>query len=330
MAKAKKKADSKVLEKEYHELSPNWHRLLPEVKRQLESLLEESAILLSFPIQTRIKTWASIAEKLERTSLPLESIKDLQDVVGFRLVLQFQRDAEKIEKQVEAAFKIIKKYNTTDRLKDDQFGYASMHYVVELPEAWLAVPAMKGLGGLCAEIQIRTTAQHIWAEASQALQYKNEASVPPRIRRAIHRVSALLEFVDLEFERVLVERDSYKTDIIAEESDEVLNVDLISQVLDEVWPKQNKDFGQENYAELLSEMAHFGIRSRQELTSVLRNQYDEVMKREAGNISEDPNEYESKNEAMRRKRGVYFTHEGLTRMALLREFGKGYKRPSIS
>jgi ppGpp synthetase/RelA/SpoT-type nucleotidyltranferase len=33
-----------------------------------------------------------------------------------------------------------------------------------------------GLGGLRAEVQVRTTAQHIWAAASHKLQYKHEES----------------------------------------------------------------------------------------------------------------------------------------------------------
>jgi ppGpp synthetase/RelA/SpoT-type nucleotidyltranferase len=59
------------------------------------------------------------------------------------------------------------------------------------------------------ELQLRTLAQHIWAVASHKLQYKREASVPVPIRRSINRVSALLEMVDLEFDRVLLEREQY-------------------------------------------------------------------------------------------------------------------------
>lgn len=59
------------------------------------------------------------------------------------------------------------------------------------------------MSGLKAEVQVRTVTQHVWAAASHVLQYKQEASVPLPVRRSIYRVSALLETVDLEFERVL-------------------------------------------------------------------------------------------------------------------------------
>ncbi len=105
------------------------------------------------------------------------------------MVLQFTRDVERVCSLIEGNFDILDRYDTVKRLKEDQFGYSSVHFVVELPTEWLAVPTMKGLANLKAEIQVRTTAQHIWAEASQTLQYKNEKAVPPTLRRAIYRIS---------------------------------------------------------------------------------------------------------------------------------------------
>jgi putative GTP pyrophosphokinase len=97
-------------------------------------------------------------------------------------------------------FDIIKQENTTRKLREDQFGYSSMHYVVRFPKDWLVVPAMALFGEMKAEIQVRTIAQHLWADASHILQYKNEENIPEPIKRSIHRVSAILETVDLEFE----------------------------------------------------------------------------------------------------------------------------------
>src|SRR5262249_41621118 len=154
---------------------------------------------LSVPVQTRVKSQASVLEKLERLKARSIKLTELQDLVGFRIILQFRRDVAKIIELLAKNFKIVEQYDTAERLKADQFGYSSIHFVVELQDSWLAVPTMSAFGGTRAEIQVRTTAQHIWAAASHTLQYKNEASVPPGIRRAIHRVSALLETVDLEF-----------------------------------------------------------------------------------------------------------------------------------
>src|SRR5690606_25945786 len=105
-------------------------------------------------------------------------------------------------------------------------------------------------------------AQHTWAVASPKLQYKHEEGVPPPIRRTIHRVSALLETVDLEFERVLEERGSY----IAAAADnvdlgELLNVDLLKATLSEILPEKNR-VDNEPYADLLVDLLKFKVASK--------------------------------------------------------------------
>lgn len=158
------------LEKEYTSIYPLLVQLDQEIDHQLSQLLHRS-VFLAFPVQRRVKSWSSIAEKLERVPLSLTGVRDLQDLVGFRIVLQFTRDVEFVCSLLQNNFKIVDRYDTVKRLKEDQFGYSSIHFVVELPEGWLGVPTMAGLANLRAEIQVRTTAQHIWAEASQTLQY---------------------------------------------------------------------------------------------------------------------------------------------------------------
>ncbi len=137
-----------------------------------------------------------------------------------------------VNELIAEAFNVLRQYDTQERLREDQFSYASRHFVVKLPEEWLEVPTMAQLGELQAEIQVRTLAQHIWAEASQTLQYKQEQNVPPVVRRAIYRVSALLETVDLEFERVLDQRETYRSTVEASATDEALNVDLLEKALE--------------------------------------------------------------------------------------------------
>ena len=66
-----------------------------------------------------------------------------------------------------------------------------------------------------------------------ALQYKREAGVPPPLRRAIHRASALLETADLESERILSEKDAYRETLTDAGGSELLNVDLLEKILDD-------------------------------------------------------------------------------------------------
>ena len=79
---------------------------------------------------------------------------------------------------MENHFLVVKKYNTEDRLEENQFGYLSIHEIVELQKEWLKVPTLAPFKELKCEIQIRTLVQHAWSEASHMFQYKNEADVP--------------------------------------------------------------------------------------------------------------------------------------------------------
>ena len=313
------------LESEFNSLRPSLVDLDAELLRQLTQLLEGASVSLGFPIQHRVKTWSSIVDKLQRVPLSLKSLRDMQDLVGFRIVLQFRRDVERVCTLIEQNLKILDRYDTVERLREDQFGYASVHCVVEVPQAWLAVPTMTGLANLCAEVQVRTTAQHIWAEASQTLQYKSEEAVPPALRRAIYRVSALLETVDLEFERVLADRALYKAKVAqSSHSTEALNVDTLEQVLDEAWPSANKDAGRENYAELLSDLTTLGVATADAVRKLISKWHTTVLTDDARRVSALRGDLEEIELQRARKdridKGVFFTHCGLTRVALAGEF----------
>jgi ppGpp synthetase/RelA/SpoT-type nucleotidyltranferase len=156
------------------------------------------------------------------------------------IILHSQRGVPLVCDLLDGHFTVVE-HHETDKLEADRFGYASTHYVVALPDAWLAVPTLASMGGLRAELQIRTTAQHIWAAASHVFQYKHESSVPFPVRRPLHRVAALLETVDSEFDRVLEQRDIYRKSIGPYSPTEELNVDLLEHILDEYLPKANKE-----------------------------------------------------------------------------------------
>jgi putative GTP pyrophosphokinase len=132
---------------------------------------------------------ATIAEKIKRKALKLKRVEDLNDLVGIRFILLFARDIDEACRLIEATFTVLERQDAQLRLAEDQFGYASIHFAVELPASWLRVPSGAGLGGLSAEIQVRTTAQHIWAAAltscstSMRNQTQSTVRVPQRVVR---------------------------------------------------------------------------------------------------------------------------------------------------
>ena len=322
-----------ILQGEYATLAPLADQFANELERQIQQLIQTHGIALSIPLQRRIKSWSSISEKLERKTLKLPSLKSLSDLVGLRIIVQFTRDVETIRNLLRSEFKVLEEYDSGKQLKEDQFGYSSIHFVVELPELWLSVPTMASMRGLRAEVQLRTTAQHIWAAASHTLQYKNEMSIPLPIRRAIHRVSALLETVDLEFDRVLQQRDQYRSGITTAPADVPLNVDLIESVLDSIFPPKNKSVGDEAYSDLLEELTYIKVTTVQQLEDLLRMHQATTLAHEASVVelirSKKMGYHRYADEEARISRGVYFTHTGLARYALSCEFGDSWREPVI-
>lgn len=316
------------LEAEYSTVIPTAQRLSEELEAQFTQLLADQGITLSVPIQHRVKKWPSIKEKLERKSVMISKVTDLGDLVGLRLILLFQRDIARVCSLIEERFVVVERQDTHAHLREDQFGYASIHYVVELQESWLSVPTLAAMRGMRAEIQVRTTAQHIWAAASHALQYKHEESVPLPVRRAIHRVSALLETIDLEFERVLSERADYREQLVGLPAETELNVDTLERTLDDLLPLENKRVGQEEYASLVSELSMMGITTVGGLRRVLEKHREALMEREKENVKvggrdddDDPHEPPDT-----RPLTVYFMHTGFVRVALEFEYGDAWRK----
>jgi putative GTP pyrophosphokinase len=321
-AKAEERAmDVKQLQTQFHSEHTWALKFQAALVEQLADLLTSESVALGVPIESRVKTWPSIEEKIKAKGYKLESITDLTDLVGIRLILLFLRDIDTVDRLIRTTFDVLESENTSSRLTETQFGYQSRHYAIKLPKSWAEVPSFKNLLHLKAEIQVRTLAQHIWAAASHKLQYKHEETIPPPLRRTIHRVSALLETVDLEFERVLADRQAYVASAVSSpDSQERLNVDIVQSILDEMLPQANKDDEIEDYADLIPDLQAFEINTADDLRHLINRNLKKVLELDAKTASlrrNDPGE-----NAERLARGVFFTHVGLARTAVSEEFGE--------
>lgn len=326
-----KKLDVELLQKEHQLLFGKCEGLCKEIIHQLLYVIESEKIKLAVPIQFRAKSWLSVLDKIEQGRFVLKkSIQEFQDLAGIRIILLFQRDVEKVVKLIETNFDVIKNYNTGDRLENDQFGYSSIHIISKLKEQWLGLPTLSEYSNMQVEIQIRTLSQHSWAEASNIFQYKNETNVPKPLKRSISRISALLETVDLEYERLITERSIYKNEIqtTKEELDVKLNVDLVEEVMNRLLPEINK-VEVEQYSNLIRELEHFQIDTKSKLEKligknleaalindekkVIQLNSDEALRKAVA--SSDPNTLTRLNQ------GVFYTHSGLLRQIMRVEFG---------
>ena len=123
------------------------NRLKGTLAEQISQLLLAQGITLGVPIESRVKSWASIEEKLDRKSLDLKSITDLDDFVGIRTILLFLRDIKTVGDLLSKTFEVLSVEDTASRLTETQFGYQSRHYILRLPKNWLQIPTFSDLNG---------------------------------------------------------------------------------------------------------------------------------------------------------------------------------------
>jgi len=323
------KKSLKEFEIEYSDFKPKLERLRNSLTEQINEMIISNNISLGFPIQSRTKSFESIKNKIEERRFNLKnSITELQDLVGVRIILLFNQDVKTICKILSDNLEIVKKYNTNEKLQDNQFGYSSEHYIVKIPENWLDVPTFKDSDICNVEIQIRTLSQHIWVEASNTFQYKQEDNIPREIKRSISRVSALLETIDLEFDRLLTEREKYKENPIENyDKNEILNVDLLAKILDNKLPNENKVPYQEEYSDLLGELLHFKVNTVEKLNNLIDEYYKYALEEDVKmvEIVKADDSYDTEDRT-RANFGVFFTHLGLMRTILEKKFGEKYKK----
>lgn len=123
-------------------------------------------------IKTRIKSFDSITEKLERKNLPFEvdSVENyINDVAGIRVICTFPEDvyllADALLKQDDIM--LIKQKDYIAEPKEN--GYRSLHLIVAVP---IYLAHEKRL--MKVEIQLRTLAMDFWASLEHQLRYKKD------------------------------------------------------------------------------------------------------------------------------------------------------------
>lgn len=192
-------------------------------------------------VEARAKEIASFAEKILRKRgayqdpkdpLPPDPLVRLTDLCGGRVVVQTAAEVRTICQLIERAFDIDRRNSedVSQRLKPTEFGYRSVHYIVQVnPDKLkaagidIAVPrvltgfAPKRIGiqaanrPLKAEIQVRTLLEHAAASLGHDTIYKTDLRVPNPIKRQHATLAAVLEGVDSGFGRLLASLNEFQS-----------------------------------------------------------------------------------------------------------------------
>jgi ppGpp synthetase/RelA/SpoT-type nucleotidyltranferase/8-oxo-dGTP pyrophosphatase MutT (NUDIX family) len=216
----------------YKKLKPLYDQYAVELKRVLHEAVRP--LCPDADVQARAKGIPSFAYKILRKNKYKDPLAEITDLCGARVVVHIKPEVDAVCRFIREHFKIDEK-NSLDagsRLGTQEFGYRSVHYVVQFRrDMFPGLP--KRLYGPKAEIQVRTILQHAWSDIGHDRLYKSGFKVPDCWQREAARQAARLESVDEDFARLVEGLEAYRCNFGAYLKPEEIGheVDLVEAVL---------------------------------------------------------------------------------------------------
>ena len=175
-------------------------------------------------------------------------------------------------------------------IKEDSFGYLSLHYICSLPfgDKW-----PDEICGKKFEIQIRTILQHAWSVIHHDIGYKSDFGVPREINRQFARLAGLLELADDEFVRARDNMVGYTEDIrkriITDEADDVrinmislneyvLNNKRMQNIIREIADIAGAEISEIDPESYIPQLAFLGITKLGDIERMIRENHDLAIK----------------------------------------------------
>ncbi|MBQ7222564.1 MAG: hypothetical protein IJS02_03745 [Bacteroidales bacterium] len=193
---------SMILE-EYLEKKPVFEEMKSHVLEILRDCLNKNNLLVT-AIEARVKDEKSLAGKLEIKGAKYNSLSDITDILGARIITFYNDDVDKIAALIEDVF-VIDWDNSVDKrklLQLNAFGYMSLHYICRIPKSLFSDPTHPEFNECRFEIQLRSALQHVWANMDHDAGYKTGFEVPREYLRSMNRLAGLLELADDELSRL--------------------------------------------------------------------------------------------------------------------------------
>jgi putative GTP pyrophosphokinase len=173
------------------------------IVRELENFIEQAiAPLPSHPrVKGRLKSFDSYFKKYIRLlkNDPSVQAPNITDVLGIRVICPFLEDLAAVEELLKDKFKVVEVQRKGGDHTYREFGYESIHLMIEVPEE--IIRKAETSGSQTAEIQIRTILQDAWAEVEHEFVYKAEfIPFDNPLKRKLAAINASLSLADIIFQ----------------------------------------------------------------------------------------------------------------------------------
>ena len=174
-------------------------------------------------VSGRVKSVASILEKMQRKHIPMERMEEeVEDIAGIRIICQFEEDIETVASLIQNRSDITIKSEKNYLKHVKQSGYRSLHLII-----YYTVETLNGPRKLQAEIQIRTMAMDFWATIEHSLQYKYKGDMPPHVAESLTNAADAIILLDQEM-------SSVRNEIMDAQNSSQMQSNLVKDILNNI------------------------------------------------------------------------------------------------
>ena len=174
-------------------------------------------------VSGRVKSVASILEKMQRKHIPMERMEEeVEDIAGIRIICQFEEDIETVASLIQNRSDITIKSEKNYLKHVKQSGYRSLHLII-----YYTVETLNGPRKLQAEIQIRTMAMDFWATVEHSLQYKYKGDMPPHVAERLTNAADAIILLDQEM-------SSVRNEIMDAQNSSQMQSNLVKDILNNI------------------------------------------------------------------------------------------------
>ena len=191
------------------------HIIAEHKQRDLYSPIEQ--------VKGRVKSVASILEKLQRKDIPIERMEEeVEDIAGIRIICQFEEDIDAVAAMIQKRGDMIVKSEKNYLKHIKQSGYRSYHLII-----YYTVETLQGPKQIQAEIQIRTMAMNFWATIEHSLQYKYKGDMPMHVADRLSKAAKAIISLDSEM-------SSVRSEIMDAQNSLQLQSNLVKDILNNI------------------------------------------------------------------------------------------------